>query len=78
MRNIWFAGVIIQIPLIAVALEEAASYLPLYHRTLLFWWIAATFACAWIRIYPYTGMAVLILNSAAFLCWLIMAIRNPV
>lgn len=74
--RVWYVGVLIQIPLIALALREAADYRPLYHRQILFWWIALTFGCAWIRIFPYTGIALLVLNLAAFTSWLILAIRG--
>jgi hypothetical protein len=71
--QIWYVGVIIQIPLISLALREAADYRPVGHRRLLFWWFAVTFGCAWIRIFPYTGTALLWINLLAFAAWLGMA-----
>lgn len=71
--HIWFVGVLIQIPLIAMALREAADYRPMFHRRLFFWWLAATYGCAWIRIFPYTGTVLLWINLLAFVWWLGMA-----
>ncbi len=64
--HIWYVGVLIEIPLMAMALEEASDYRPLWHRKGLFWWISIVFGCAWIRVFPYTGTALLMINSLYF------------
>lgn len=74
--RVWYVGILIQAPLIALALREAADYRPMWHRQILFWWIALTFGCAWIRIFPYTGAVLLCINIAAFAGWLILAVRG--
>lgn len=67
----WYIGVFIEIPLMALAMIEAADYRPMWHRTFLFWWISIVFGLAWIRIFPYTGTALLAVNSIYFLICLI-------
>jgi hypothetical protein len=74
--QIWYVGAIIAIPLMALALEEAADYRPLLHRSILYWWIAVTFACAWIRVYPYTGSVLLLFNTVVFALWLALAVSS--
>ena len=67
---VWYVCVALEIPLTALALIESCSFRPNTHRNILCWWVAVTMGCAWIRFYPYTGMATLIVNEVAFLAWL--------
>lgn len=66
----WYAGVLISIPLMYFAMVEASDYRPVRHRNLLFWWISLMFACAWIRIFPYTNTALLLINVTFFVLWI--------
>lgn len=66
----WYAGALISIPLMYMAMTEASVYQPIRHRNLLFWWISLTFACAWIRIFPYTNTALLVINATFFVLWI--------
>lgn len=40
------------------------------HRDILFAWCVLSMAAAWIRFFPYTGHAVLVIDAAACLCWI--------
>lgn len=74
--RIWYIGVIVEAPLMALALTEAADYIPLYHRRILFWWVSVTYACAWVRIFPFTSTALLLFNLLAFAVWLGHAVSS--
>ena len=74
--RIWYIGILIQIPMTALALSEAENRPQFYQRQILFWWVAANVGCAWIRIFPFTGTAILVLNATAFSLWLIDAVRR--
>lgn len=68
--QLWWGLIVVEVPLYALASIEASDWRPATHRTILFWWIALTMGCAWLRFYPYTGMAVIAINQVAFICWM--------
>lgn len=74
--HVWYVGAILGFPLMAIALTEAADYRPTWHRTILYWWVAAAFCCAWVRIFPYTNQVLLCINTAAFALWFILAVSS--
>jgi hypothetical protein len=65
--NVWYFGIICCAPLLLLALHEASG---LWHRRILFAWMALMTAAAWIRYFPYTGRAVLLIDAAAFIAWM--------
>lgn len=69
--NLTYASYLVETPLMALALSEAADFRPTHHRRILFWWMAATVACLGIRYFPYSGRALLICNIIAYTCWLV-------
>lgn len=69
-KQIWWLIVVAEVPLISRALTEAADWRQRRHLTILAWWVSATMACAWIRFYPYTGAATVVVNQVAFAAWL--------
>ena len=76
LTTLTYLGNLGDIPLWALAAIEAADYRPMRHRTILYWWMAATCGCAWIRFYPWTGRAVLLVNCVAYACWIWDKIRR--
>lgn len=72
VHNVWYWCVVLEVPLVAMALREALrnSLAVKYHALILSWWVACTMGCAWIRFYPYTGVAVVLLNCLAYLAWI--------
>lgn len=76
--NIWYWCVLLEIPLIALALIEAGKLVPFRpsHTFILSWWIAGTMGCAWIRFYPWTGEAAIVINSVAFMAWIIAKVAD--
>lgn len=70
----WYIGIIFQIPLTALALNES-HFRPIKgHRTLLNWWVALYVGCAWLRVFPWTGLAVLVFNGVFFSIWLALSL----
>lgn len=68
--NVWYLEVLLDIPLLTLALIEAADIRPRWHLYILCWWVSLTMGCAWIRFFPYTGRTLLIVNAAAYLAWI--------
>ena len=68
--NVWYAGIVAGVPLLVLALLEARQT-PKSHALILYCWVALNAAAAWIRFFPYTGRAVLIIDGAAWLAWLV-------
>ena len=64
--QLWWALILFEIPLWALSLLEAEGR----HKLILVWWFALTMGAAWIRIYPYTGFAVIVVNQIAFAAWI--------
>lgn len=68
---VFYIGQAIAFPLLIKALHEAAAWpAGIVHRSILFAWVSATMLCAWVRIFPYTGVALLAVNIAAFTAWI--------
>lgn len=66
--TVWYLGVVAGVPLLLLALHEAVG---VWHRRILFSWAALSMGAAWIRFFPYTGAAVLLIDAAAYVAWLV-------
>lgn len=73
--NIAYTRFLFEIPLLALALIESADWRPVWHRTILCWWVAATVGCLGIRYFPYSGRALLLVNCAAYSAWIWKSLR---
>lgn len=69
--SVWYLGIIVGTWLLLRALHEAVDIRPTYHRRILFAWTALTMGAAWIRFFPYTGQAVLVIDAAAYVAWIV-------
>jgi hypothetical protein len=74
--NLSYFNYIVDVPLWALAMQEAADHKPKWHRTILFWWFAVSAGCAWIRFFPWTNRMLLVLNSVAYAAWIWKARRG--
>lgn len=72
---VFYIGQVIELPLTFAALLEASDRRRA-HRRILFAWVAITMFWAWVRIFPYTGRALLVCNCIAFAAWLIDIARR--
>lgn len=68
--NIWYVGVLFQLPLLFLSLWEATAHRR-GHRAILYAWTCLNLTAAWIRFFPYTGRAVLVIDACAFTCWIV-------
>lgn len=75
--RVWRIGVLLEIPLIFMALIETLRIqhvrrnraITSLHPIILYAWLALVMGCAWVRIYPYTGWALLVVNACAYAAW---------
>lgn len=72
--NFWYLGILVSVPLLYLALQEASTALTA-HRSILYAWVSLTMAAAWIRFFPYTGNAVLIIDGVCYLAWIVDKFR---
>lgn len=68
--TVWYAGVLFQFPLLFLSLREATTYRR-GHRDILYAWTCLNLTAAWIRFFPYTGRAVLIIDLLAYSAWIV-------
>jgi hypothetical protein len=64
--RVWRIGVLVEAALLVLALLEASGR----HRTILTLWVCATWAAAWVRVFPITGTVLLLVNLGAFVAWI--------
>ena len=67
--NIAYVAYLGAVPLLGMALREAADYWT-PHRSILFWWTAFTVGCLGVRFFPYTARVLLAGNCVAYVCWI--------
>lgn len=67
--TIWYFGVVAGMPLLWLAMHESPG-VGRWHRMILYGWTASNLTAAWIRFFPYTGRAVLVIDATAFVCWM--------
>lgn len=68
--SVWYLGVLICAPLLLLALRESMEAGGRAHREILISWTVLSLAAAWVRFFPYTGHAVVLIDSVASMLWI--------